>query len=140
MMMKMPAKIPATEKKREIFFSELHPDQNQAETARQMLGNIQGVLSLQVIHSLQLNIHYDLRFLCLADIEDTLTEVGFHLDNSLMLRLKRALYHYTETTECANIGCIRCQDKNTRDIFIDRYQKQTHGCRDQRPSHWRDYL
>ncbi len=132
--------MPAAEKKREIFFSELHPDSNQAETAMRMLENIHGILALEVIHPQQLNVRYDLRYLSLADIEETLTEVGFHLDNSLILRLKRALYNYTESTECANIGCLRCQDKSTRDIFIDRYQKQAHGCRDQRPSHWRDYL
>lgn len=130
----------ATEKKREIIFSDMHPDLNQAQSALRMLENIPGILKLDTAHPLQLNIHYDIRYLCLADIEEALTEVGFHLDNSLILRLKRALYSYTEATERANIGCERCQDQNTRDVFIDRYQQQRHGCRDSRPNHWRDYL
>ncbi len=132
--------MPATEKKREIFFEKLHPDRNQAESALRMLENAPGILSLRVIHPLQLNVHYDIRYLCLVDIEEALIELGFHLDNNLLLRLKHALYQYTEATECANIGCDRCQDQNTRDIFIDRYQQQRHGCRDHRPNHWRDYL
>jgi len=133
-------KMPNIEKKREIFFSEMHQDSNQAESAMRMLENVQGILKLQVVHPLQLNVHYDICYLYFSDIEEALMEVGFHLDNSLLLRLKRALFSYTETTECANVGCARCQDQNTRDIFIDRYQKQLHGCRDNRPSHWRDYL
>lgn len=132
--------MPATIKKREIFFSEIPRDGNQAESAQRMLENIQGILDLKIVNPLQLNVRYDIRYLCLADIEDVLTEIGFHLDSNLLLRLKRALYHYTETTECANIGCDRCQNQSTRNIFIDRYQQQRHGCRDQRPSHWRDYL
>ncbi len=130
----------ANVKKREIFFSEIHRDSNQAESALRMLENIQGILELEIVDPLQLNVYYDIRYLCLADIEEALMEVGFHLDNNLLLRLKRALYSYTETTERANIGCDRCQNQNTRDIFIDRYQQQRHGCRDHRPSHWRDYL
>ncbi len=130
----------AIKKKREIIFSDMHPNSNQAQSALRMLENIPGILKLEAIHPLQLNLHYDIRYLCLADIEEALTEVGFHLDNSLILRLKRALYSYTESTERANIGCERCQDQNTRDVFIDRYQQQRHGCRDPRPNHWRDYL
>ncbi len=132
--------MPTTIKKREIFFNEISCDGNQAESALRMLENIQGVRELEIVNPLQLNVHYDIRYLCLADIEEALTEVGFHLDNNLLLRLKRALYSYTETTERANIGCDRCQDQSTRDIFIDRYQQQPHGCRDHRPSHWRGYL
>ncbi len=129
-----------TVKKREIFFSEIYSDREQAESALRMLENIPGILKMQIVDPRQLNVHYDIRYLCLADIEEALAEVGFHLDNNLLLRLKRALYSYTETTERANIGCDRCQDHSTRNIFIDRYQQQRHGCRDQRPSHWRDYL
>ncbi|VAX14679.1 hypothetical protein MNBD_GAMMA24-1873 [hydrothermal vent metagenome] len=132
--------MPATVKKREIFFSEIPRNCNQAESALRMLENIQGILDLEIVDPLQLNVHYDIRYLCLADIEEVLTEVGFYLDNNLLLRLKRALYSYTEMTERANIGCHRCQNQSTRDIFIDRYQQQRHGCRDHRPSHWRDYL
>ncbi len=132
--------MPATVKKREIFFSEIPRNSNQAESALRMLENIKGILDLEIVDPWQLDVRYDIRYLCLADIEEALTEVGFHLDNNLLLRLKRALYSYTEITERANIGCERCQDQSTRDIFIDRYQQQRHGCRDQRPSHWRDYL
>ncbi|HFQ14198.1 MAG TPA: hypothetical protein ENK40_05325 [Gammaproteobacteria bacterium] len=134
----MPA--PAIEKKREIFFSELHDDPNQADSARRMLEGLPGILDLQVVHPRQLNIQYDIHYHCLAEIEEALTEVGFRLDNNLLLRLKRALYRYTEATERANLGCPSCQDRHTRDIFIDHYQKQRHGCRDRRPDYWRDYL
>lgn len=130
----------ATHKKREIHFSHLHPDDNQAESALLLFEGITGVIQLEVMTPTQLNIHYDIQYLTLAIIEDTLKELGFHLDNSLMVQLRRALYHYTEETERANLGCDRCQGQNTRDVFILRYRQQNHGCRDHRPQHWRDYL
>lgn len=129
-----------TDKKRELFFSELHPEKNQARSAMLLLEGITGVLHLEFISPLHLNIKYDLQYLNLSIIEDSLIELGFHLDNSLILQLKRALYKYTEETERANLGCRYSQDQSTRDIFIHRYQKQNHGCRDTRPQHWRDYL
>ncbi|MCW9023493.1 MAG: hypothetical protein OQK73_02310 [Gammaproteobacteria bacterium] len=129
-----------TLKKREIYFSPLHPDKNQAQSALLLFEGISGVLHLQAVDPLQLHIQYDIQYLTLVIIEDTLKELGFHLDNSLIIQLKRALFHYTEETERANLGCDRSQDQNTRDIFIHRYRNQNHGCRDHRPQHWRDYL
>ena len=126
-------------KKREIYFSSMHPDNNQAQSALLLFEGLAGVRHLEVIDPSQLHIHYDIQHLTLAIIKDTLKELGFHLDNSLLIQLRHALYHYTEETERANLGCGRCQDKHTRDIFIHRYRKQTHGCRDTRPQHWRDY-
>ena len=130
----------ATNKIREIYFSELHPEKNQARSAMLLLEDIPGVLHLEVTTPIHLKIKYDIQYLTLSIIEDALSELGFHLDNTLMLQLKRALYKYTEETERVNLGCDHSQGQSTRDIFIHRYQKQIHGCRDTRPKHWRDYL
>ena len=127
-------------KQRDVLFCALHDDKNQALTASQMLTDLDGIVLAEATSETHLMIHYDLRFFTLADIEELLTAVGFHLDNTLLIKLKRALYRYTEETERANLGCTEGQSNCTREVFINRYQKLPHGCRDKRPDHWRDYL
>ena len=127
-------------KQRDVIFHPLHDDKNQALTASQMLIDLDGVVLAEALSETHLIIHYDLRFFTLDDIEELLKTVGFHLDNNLLIKLKRALYHYTEETERANLGYLEGQSYSTREVFINRYQKLPHGCRDKRPEHWRNYL
>ncbi len=127
-------------KQRDVIFNPLHDDENQALTASQMLVDLDGVLLADAISETHLIVRYDLRFFTLSDIEELLSTVGFHLDNTLLIKLKRALYRYTEETERANLGCVEGQSNFTREAYISRYQNLPHGCRDKRPDHWRDYL
>lgn len=125
-----------TLKHREIIFATPHPDPNQAQSALVMLIDVEGIEQVTAISSTQLSISYDVTCVTLNIIEQALIELGYHLDNSLLSKMKRALYYYTEETLRTNLGCNNC----TRDVFINRYQKQLHGCRDERPQHWRNYL
>ena len=127
-------------KQRDVMFNPLHDDENQASTASQMLIDLDGVVLADAISETHLIVRYDLRYFTLVDIEELLQTVGFHLDNNLLIKLKRALYQYTEETERANLGCLEGQSNSTREVFINRYQKLPHGCRDTRPDHWRNYL
>lgn len=127
-------------KQRYVMFNPLHDDKNQARTASQMLIDLDGIHLAEAVSEIHLIIRYDLRYFTLVDIEELLTTVGFHLDNTLLIKLKRALYRYTEETERANLGCPEGQVNCTREVFINRYQQLPHGCRDKRPNHWRDYL
>lgn len=127
-------------KQRDVMFNALHDDPSQALTASQMLVDLDGIVLAKAISDIHLVVHYDLRFFTLVDIEELLSTVGFHLDNSLLIKLKRALYRYTEETERANMGCPEGQSNCTREVFINRYQQLPHGCRDKRPDYWRDYL
>ena len=127
-------------KQRDVMFSPLHDDENQSSTAAQMLIDLDGIVLAESISSTHLIINYNLRFFTLVDIEELLSTVGFHLDNNLLIKIKRALFRYTEETERANLGCIEGQSNCTREAYINRYQKLPHGCRDKRPDHWRSYL
>ncbi|OOZ38617.1 hypothetical protein BOW53_14860 [Solemya pervernicosa gill symbiont] len=127
-------------KHREIIFCELHFDKNQGQTALLLLSDIEGVHHLRVSEKGTLHISYNLQLISLKIIEDALIELGFHISSNLLNKLKRALYHYTEETQRANLGCCRDNDNCTREIFINRYQRIRHGCRDERPTHWRKYL
>ncbi len=127
-------------KQRDVLFHPLHDDENQAITASKMLVDLDGIVLADALSTTHLIVHYDLRFFTLDVIEELLETVGFHLDNNLLIKIKRALYRYTEETERANLGCSEGQSNCTREVFINRYQQLPHGCRDKRPEHWRNYL
>lgn len=127
-------------KHRRILFNALHPHGDQAQQAALFLADVPGVLKAEPASELLLAVSYDLLEVTLEEIEEALAELGLHLDNSLMHRLRHALYHYTEETFRANLGCSRGESNCTRKVFALRYQTLDHSCRDHRPEHWRRYL
>jgi hypothetical protein len=127
-------------KRREIVFSSLHPDPRQAETAAALLEGVEGILLAEPRTPHSLWIHYHIEITCLADIETLLGSSGFHIDNNLLNKLKRALAYYTEDTQRDNLGCPRGESNCTTKVFISSYRRREHGCRDDRPKHWRRYL
>ncbi|MDH5396346.1 MAG: hypothetical protein OEW97_08715 [Gammaproteobacteria bacterium] len=127
-------------KQRDVIFHPLHEDKTQAQTASHMLIDLDGIIHAEALSDTHMIVSYDLRYFTLEDIEELLSTVGFHLENNLLIKLKRALYRYTEDTERANMGCPKGQSNCTRGVFINRYQQLPHGCRDKRPDHWRNYL
>lgn len=127
-------------KHREIVFDPMHPDCGQAHTAVLSLADVAGVHRLQVISPHALWVTYDLLIISLQQIEEGLEEAGFHLSNKLLVKMRRALHYYTEETQRANAGCSNGDTSCTRKIFIARYRQLSHGCRDNRPEHWRKYL
>lgn len=127
-------------KRREIHFSAPHPDPDQAATGAALLAGTDGVLHAAARNPLTLCVQYRIDRICLAGIEASLAGHGLHLDNSLLAKLRRALVHYTEETEQDNLGCPRGESNCTTQVFISSYQRREHGCRDERPKHWRRYL
>ena len=127
-------------KHRDIYFVEFHPDPNQAHTAALLLADIDGIQQARPVDPRHLRVSYHLMSVSLEQIENGLTEMGLHIDNRLLYRLKRALHYYTEETQRANQGCLHGNANCTRKIFAHRYQRLDHSCRDDRPQHWRKYL
>ena len=125
-------------KQRELVFSEPHSDKNQARSALLLLIDVAGVEDVILLSNTRLLVTYHLRQLSLRTIHEALYLVGFHLDNSLLSKLKNALHYYCEETQSANLGIKGT--KTTKHLFINRYQHLPHGCRDDRPEHWRKYL
>lgn len=126
-------------KRREIRFRNLDPHANDAREAMQLLLEVQGVEHIMATTQDSMHIHYDLRHITLQTIESALMEVGFHLDNSLLSKMKRALFYYIEETQLMNLGHDQNQTNSTVDVFINCYHQRQHGCRDQRPTHLRQY-
>jgi hypothetical protein len=127
-------------KTREIPFQEIHPDPHQAGTAARFLRDVEGILETDPAAPTILRVTYDVLVTTLQEIEEGLTELGLHIDNRLMHRVKRALYYYTEETLRANCGCPQGERNCTKKVFAKRYELIEHGCRDDRPEHWRRYL
>jgi len=127
-------------KQREIAFQAIHPNPHQADTAARFLNDVDGILDVRPLSPTQLRIRYDVLKTSLHEIESALIELGLHLDNRLFYRLRRALHHYTEETVRANCGCLNCESNCTKKLFAKRYELIEHGCRDDRPEHWRRYL
>ncbi len=137
----MPDSSPPTEeiKQREIRFCTFNPTAEPARDAAQLLLDAPGIETVQALTRDSLHIHYRLYQISLQIIEESLAELGFHLDNSLLGRMRRALIYYCEETELANMGRSHDKANVTLDIFINCYQQHPHGCRDCRPKHLRDY-
>ncbi len=134
----MTDQITDTLRHREILFRGPHPDSRQAHSATLILSDIEGIVQVAPKHDLLITISYDLQFVSLQIIEEALSELGFHLDNNLLIQLKRALFHYSEEIAQAQLGYT----PNSADtqVFIQKYRERAHGCRDERPEHWRHYL
>jgi hypothetical protein len=128
-----------TIKTREIHFRSLNPDTNDALDAMRLLMEIEGIDDIRAVTRNCVQVRYDLNRISLEIIESGLQEVGFHLDNRLLVKLKRALYYYTEETQLMNMGQPHDQNNSTLDVFINCYNQREHGCRDERPSHLRHY-
>ena len=126
-------------KQREIHFRSLNPEANDARDAMLLLMEIHGIEDISVLTHDCIQIRYDLRFITLEVIESGLQEVGFHLNNSLLFKLKRALFYYTEETQLINLGQSHDKTNSTLDVFISCYNQREHGCRDERPPHLRHY-
>ena len=125
-------------KYREIKFDSIDPAINPAQAAMLLLADLQGMES-SVIHSpTHLVVSYDVTQITLDEILTELGNNGYHIYNSLLAKLKQALYNYTEQTQRANIHTS--QYSSSRKMFMQQYQCRPHGCRDQRPQHWRSYL
>ncbi len=129
-----------TFKVREIVFCTLHPDEDQAGSAVALLVDVAGVQRVQALSPSTLEVAYHLLEITLEEIELLLVNGGFHLDNGLVHKIRRALHHYTEETQRANLGCAKGEANCTQKVFINRYLKRDHGCQDDRPEHQRRYL
>lgn len=131
---------PSTQKRREIAFCHLHPDPDQAHTALLYLSGMDEIDSVRRSGKHRIEVMYDLYRMRLLIIHELLEHAGFHLDNSLLPRMKRSLYHYTEQVEFENLRLPHHAFLDTTEVFINRYRNLRHGCRDERPEHWRHYL
>ena len=126
-------------KTREIHFRNVDPAANDAREALHLLLGAHGIGELRALTGDCIQVSYDIRHVTLQTLEAALVEVGFHLDNNLLVKMKRSLFYYTEETQLMNLGYQHDQASSTLDIFVSCYHQREHGCRDARPEYLRHY-
>ncbi|QLG86940.1 hypothetical protein HQ393_01055 [Chitinibacter bivalviorum] len=124
-------------KHRDIVFSNLPLEQ--ASQAARLLSRLNGVQCLVFADQNRISIQYHLSQHSLIALENRLLEAGFHLDNSILQKLKRALAHYCEEVHCDNLA-IPEHNIKSRDVYVQVWDKHLHGDHDDTPEELRRYL
>jgi hypothetical protein len=124
-----------TRKRRELVFHPLPP--GQVERAMALLV---GLPDLKVVrlgeHSIRLE--YDVAHYALEDLENALGAQGFHLEATLLIRIRRALAYHCERVQRRNLGSPEPRTKNYQ-AFVEAWQHRPHGDHDATPEEWRQY-
>lgn len=124
------------EKNREIVFHALPA--GQAERARVLLEGLDGLSVTLNPDGLRLQVNYHLCEYTLEGLETALSSQGFHLDNSLVSKLKRALAYFCESVQRRNVEANE-PDIKSQQAFMKVYERHLHGDRDDTPEEWRSY-
>lgn len=122
-------------KTREIVFHSLRPDQ--ADSALEVLSGLEHVEVRRAARPNTLLLRYDLHEYSIEGIEQALTALGYHFDNALIHKLRRALWHYCEQVQRENIGARPC--KPMLQAFVNAWEHHPHGDHDATPEAWRNY-
>lgn len=125
-------------KRRSIFFAKFPP--GQAPEASGFLGTL-GDLDLALREAMRvIDVAYDLRRHCLQELEGELEERGFHLDNTLMNKMRRALIYYVEETQLHNLDTpARPLKRSQSEAYTHAWERHPHGDHDDTPPEWREY-
>lgn len=125
-------------KRRTIRLGGADASSERVRSAARLLRDVKGVSAVHIVSRNRLVIRYNVRQITLQVIEALLREFGYQLETGLLCRCMRSVFYYIEDIECSDP--IHDQAECTRDVFITRYLRRPHGCRDQRPDYQRRYL
>lgn len=135
--MKKPPRTPDLHKQRDILFAKFPP--GQVPEAADQLARMDGLEVAPLLEKRAVEVDYDLSDYTLRDLEDHLVDRGYHLDNTLMSKLVRALIHYSEDTQLRNMNAPERLTKKSQEAYVKAWEHHPHGDRDDTPLEWRDY-
>ena len=125
-------------KKREILFAKFPP--GQIPEAADDIERLNDVDVAPRSEKRALGVTYDLREHTLEELETRLEDHGFHLDNTLLSKLTRALVHYVEETQLHNLGAPEKRLKRSaQEAYVKAWEQRPHGDHDDTPPEWREY-
>ena len=125
-----------TFKTRHLAFSQVPPEQ--AHQAAVLLEGLPHLTVLEVVDGCTLLVRYEVPNYTLQRVEKALSAEGFHLDNSILTKIKRALVYYCESIQCENLAPPP-RDRLSKQIFAQVYEHHPHGDHDDTPEEWRTY-
>jgi len=125
-------------KHREILFSKFPP--GQVPEAADDLKRLAEVEVAARTEKRAVGVTYELQQHTLEELEGHLEDKGYHLDNTLMSKLTRALIHYVEETQLHNLGAPEKRLKRSADeAYVKAWEQRPHGDHDDTPPEWREY-
>ena len=125
-------------KHREILFSKFPP--GQVPEAADDLKRLEEVSAEPKNEKRVVGVDYQLTQHTLQELEEHLVDKGYHLDNTLMSKLTRALIHYVEDTQLHNLGAPEKRLKRTsQQAYVKAWEQHPHGDHDETPPEWREY-
>ena len=129
---------PDLKKKREIVFSKFPP--GQVPEAADDLNHLDAVAVDPKLDKRAVEVAYELTDHTLRELDEHLIDKGFHLDNTLMTKLTRALIYYVEETQLHNIGAPEKRLKRSeQEAYVQAWEQRPHGDHDDTPPEWREY-
>lgn len=124
------------EKNREIVFHSL--PLGQVDRAVELLVGLQGLDVTRSRMPDRLLVRYNVCEYTLEGLETALSNQGFHLDGSLLVKLKRSLAYFCENVQRLNVAANE-PDIKSQKAFVKVYENHMHGDRDETPEEWRTY-
>ena len=130
---------PDLRKKREILFAKFPP--GQVPEAADDLRRLDAIDVELRDEKRALGVDYELTRHTLRELDEHLVEKGFHLDNTLISKLTRALVYYIEDTQLHNIGAPdrRLKRSSQEAAYVHAWEHHAHGDHDDTPPEWREY-
>lgn len=124
------------EKIREIVFHDLPV--GQAERAHLLQQGLNGLVVTRGADDCRLLVRYSVCEYTLEGLESALASQGFHLDNSLLSKLRRAMAYFCENVQRRNVAANE-PDIKSQQAFMKVYERHLHGDCDDTPEEWRRY-
>jgi hypothetical protein len=124
-------------KERELRFKALPP--GQVERAWLALRMLKGLQIERSADPLTLVVRYSVLDYSLESLEDALRDAGFALENSLYVKLVRALVYFCEETQRHNLLSPERLIKQSNEVYIQAWDHQIHGDHDDVPPELREY-
>lgn len=129
---------PDLKKKREILFSKFPP--GQVPEAADDLKHLDEVDVDPKYDKRSVGVSYELTNHTLRELDEHLVDKGFHLDNTLMTKLTRALIYYVEDTQLHNMEAPeRRMKRSSQEAYGKAWEQHPHGDHDDTPPEWREY-
>jgi hypothetical protein len=124
-------------KEREIRFAAIPA--GQVDKAYHALRMLKGLHVARTDRPHSLVVAYSVLDYSLEALEDALREAGFHLDNSLYMKLVRVLVYFCEETQRHNLESPERLIKKSNEVYIQVYDQHPHGDHDDTPPDFREY-
>jgi len=125
-------------KHREILFAKFPP--GQVPEAADALTELEAVEAQPLVEKRCVGVDYELTQHTLQELEEHLEDQGYHLDNTLMSKLVRALVHYVEDTQLHNMHAPEKRLKRSAtEAYVQAWEHHPHGDHDDTPQEWREY-